>query len=280
MYVFETPGPVLLRVSLGAGLLSVEAAEVGRTEVELTALRDDAVTREALAEARVELTEEGGRPIVWIEAPRRKAGWRGIGRGPSIGARVRCPAGSDLDASTSHADVRADGSLGRVEVKTASGDVIVERAERTFDVVTASGDVAVSELGGSGSIKTASGDARVSLARGSLSINLVSGDAAVGEALASVGVNTVSGDVRLDAVSGGEVRVQSVSGDVRIGVRPDLRVWIDASSVSGSMRSELEPAEAPAPGEGEPVALRARTVSGDVEITRAERAAAPPGASR
>ena len=52
-------------------------------------------------------------------------------------------------------------------------------------------------------------------------------------------VSTTSGDVEVGSIGSGDVRVQSVSGDVRIGIGRGTRVWVDATSVSGTLESEL-----------------------------------------
>ena len=83
-------------------------------------------------------------------------------------------------------------------------------------------------------------------------------------------MNSVSGDVVLAAVLAGPVDVRTVSGDVRVGIRRGSTLWVDATSVSGSMQSELPMEDQPPAGpEGPLVELRARTVSGDVRIVRA-----------
>ena len=181
--------------------------------------------------------------------------------------RIRCPHGADAEVSTASADVATTGPLGDIEAKTASGDL-------AFDVVgscatTASGDVAAQEIIGHGEAKTASGDVLVRLGRGPLSLNLVSGDVVVNEAKAALSVATVSGDQEIGSVETGEVKLQSVSGDVRVGVRPGLKLWIDATSVSGSMTSELPMDEMVRPRRPAQIESRARTVSGDVRIVRA-----------
>jgi DUF4097 and DUF4098 domain-containing protein YvlB len=118
-------------------------------------------------------------------------------------------------------------------------------------------------------LNTASGDIEVGLAAGPLTANLVSGDARVLEARDTLSVNTVSGDQQIDASGGAPVRLQSVSGDVKIDVRPGLRLWIDAASVSGTVSSQLEASDV-VPDGAEPVGeLRIRTVSGDIGIGRA-----------
>ena len=58
--------------------------------------------------------------------------------------------------------------------------------------------------------------------------------------------------------------------DPRLTVRDGLALWIDAQSVSGSVTSDLDVGgdEGEAEG-GVRVELRARSVSGDIRITRA-----------
>jgi hypothetical protein len=264
---FETPGRVKLRIALGAGDVRVDAVESDRTEVELVALRSDEATRSAIAEATVEARDRGDRTEIVVELP-RKGGWAFLGRGPSVGVRVNCPLGADLEVSTASASVTATGRLGDVEAKTASGEL-------SFDVVasmrstTASGDVTVAEILGQGEAKTASGDVVVHAARGPLSLNLVSGDVVVADADAALSVATVSGDQQIGAVGAGQVKLQSVSGDVQVGVRPGKRIWLDATSVSGAMTSDLPLEDGPATGGDPEIELRARTVSGDVRIVRA-----------
>ncbi|MGL6278212.1 MAG: DUF4097 family beta strand repeat-containing protein, partial [Gaiella sp.] len=84
-------------------------------------------------------------------------------------------------------------------------------------------------------------------------------------------VESVSGDVTIDAAGGGDIRAQTVSGDVRIGVASGTAVWIDASSVSGDLESQLEVDDRPPEG-AEPDSpvyeLRVRTVSGDALLAR------------
>ena len=86
-------------------------------------------------------------------------------------------------------------------------------------------------------------------------------------------MTTVSGDVRVDAAGGGGMRVQAVSGDVHLAIKPGERLYIDASSVSGTMSSELGLDDAPPADSAAPVIeLRVRTVSGDLQIVRAAAA--------
>jgi DUF4097 and DUF4098 domain-containing protein YvlB len=164
--------------------------------------------------------------------------------------------------------VRGSGNFGDIVIKTASGDTFFEHVG-DFEVNSASGDVGVRRAGGSVTINTASGDIELGTVDGPVKANSMSGDVTVGLARNSLTAQTVSGDQEISAITTGEVRLNSVSGDVRVGVVSGVKLWIDASSVSGEMRSELEVGDLPPTDDAEVVQLRAKTVSGDVNIVRA-----------
>jgi DUF4097 and DUF4098 domain-containing protein YvlB len=105
---------------------------------------------------------------------------------------------------------------------------------------------------------------------GPVSTTLVSGDFAIKEAQADLSVKTVSGDQRIGSVRQGQIKLQSVSGDVRVGIRPGTRLHMDANSTSGDVSSELDVKDSPSDTpSGSEARLQAKTVSGDIEITRA-----------
>lgn len=276
MHAFDTPGQVRLRVRNADGLVSVDPSESGRTTVELEALRDDDATREAIERATVE--QNGDEITIEIGTGGKGFGgaafgvgaaWISFGRTPTVGVRIRCPEGADLDCTAASADTSATGWLGRVEVKTASGDVSVEHVAG-LRVQSASGDVRAATVDGEARLQTVSGDARVRTVTGPATVTLVSGDFAIDDAQSDLSAKSVSGNLRIGAIQQGEIKLQSVSGDVRVGVRPGTRLRIDANSTSGAVSSELDvkdaPSETPATREAR---LEVKTVSGDIEITRA-----------
>ena len=264
MHRFDTPELPRLRVRVPAGMVTVEAGDSGETTVELKPLRNDEATRDAIERATVE--QHGDRIVVEIG----KAGWGIFGRSPQIGVHVRCPHGTSLECDTASADVVSTGRLGDVEVKTASADITLAHVAGTLSANSASGDVRVDELDGDGRVNTVSGDAQVGAVRGELAANTVSGDVELGELHRSVTVQSVSGDQRLRSIRAGEIQLKSVSGDVAVGVLMGTRLFIDANSTSGDVRSELDVGDAPAAGgNGSEASLRVKTVSGDIAVTRA-----------
>lgn len=270
MHAFDTPGRPRLRVRNPSGLISVEAVETDRTTVELEALRDDEVTREAIAKSTVELNgnevlvEVGGGMGFGIGSA-----WISFGRSPQVGVKIVCPVGAELDCSTAAADVSATGRLGEVQVKTAAGDVSVEHVAE-LRVQSASGDVRAGSVGGEARIQTVSGDVRLASVAGPANVTLVSGDLAIDEAQSDLSGKSVSGELRVGAIREGQIKLQSVSGDVRLGVRPGTRLRIDATSTSGDISSEFDVKDRPSEeSSGSEARLQIKTVSGDVEIIRA-----------
>jgi DUF4097 and DUF4098 domain-containing protein YvlB len=259
---FATPAPPRLRIRLAAGEITIEPSDVDETTIDLEPLRDDEATRDAIERATVE--QHGDEIVVEVE----KSGWGLFSRSAKVALRVRCPHGTSVDCNTASADISASGRLGDVTVKTASGDVGLAHVGQ-LAVTTASGDVRVEELQAGGRINTVSGDTRIGGVRGELSANSVSGDVELGQVDDSVSVQSVSGDQRLRAIRAGDVKLTSVSGDVEVGVLVGTRLFIDASSTSGDVRSELEVGNEPAAeGEGPEAQLRAKTVSGDIAVMR------------
>lgn len=267
MTTFEPSGPVAVKVTLAGGEVTVNASELPGVEVELVPQRDNEPTRKLIAEARVEMVEIGGRHEVIVNLG--KANGFTMGRGPRVRVRVRCPRGSDMSVRSSSADVEATGLLGFVEVKTASGEVSLEDV-RSAQIATASGDVEVRESDQGLNMRTLSGDVTVGRCGGALAVNVVSGDLSVAEAAAGFQVATVSGDVRIRSAGGGPMQIVSVSGDVHLAIKPGESLYVDASSLSGDLSSELElETTASAASESQVRDLSIRTVSGDVEIVRA-----------
>jgi hypothetical protein len=270
MHVFETPGSVSLQVKLPSGRVLVTTADEPRTTVEVVAVGRRG--QDAIDEIDVTMEERLGRYVVKIEQKDRfRWGPIQITWGGDFECRIACPPGSDLDLSGGSTDIRADGDLGEVAIRTASGDIRLETVLRDLVVKTASGDIDVVSAEASASLVTVSGDVVLGSADASLTARSVSGDVTIDRASGELGVSTTSGDVDVRAVSGGELRVQTVSGDVRVGITRGTRTWIDATSVSGRLESELgiEDHE-PAADDAVPVVpLHVKTVSGDVTVARA-----------
>lgn len=270
MQVFDTPGNVSLRVRLPSGRVVVTTADEPQTLVELVSLGRRG--GDALQEIDVRAEERHGGHIVTVEQlPRFRWGPIQISWDDAVEARITCPPGTDLELTAGSTDLRVDGELGKVTVKTASGDVRLERVRGPMTVKTASGDIVVGTVALDSSLTTVSGELEVRSLEGALTARSVSGDVRIHLVRAPLGLSTTSGDIEIDCVEAGEVRAQTISGDARVGVAQGTRVWIDAASVSGDLVSELGLEDEPAGGEAVTpvVPLHVKTVSGDVSIVRA-----------
>src|SRR6266498_1408693 len=240
---FPTPGPLTLSIRIPAGTVELEAAETDETRVEVERLRGEL----APDEVRVELRDRGGRQEVMVHAERTGLLRR---RDAKYRVSIRTPLGADVDLDVASADVAGNGTFGSVDVKTASGDVVF------------------GEVQGAARVKTGSGDVELTAVGGEVRVDDASGDVTVGEAGADAIVRSASGSVAVGRAAG-DVRVSTASGDIEVGVRAGSKVFIDAKSMSGEMRSELEVTDSPPGSNGTNLELRAMTMSGDVTIKRA-----------
>ena len=265
---FEVAGPAELEIRLASGDITIDPTTDGCVEVELTAYDDE--SQRLIDEALVELRESHGRPQLIVDVPHK----RGFNLGQMFGrqgitCRIRCPEGSGVNAKTKSADLVAHGVLGGLNVQSASGDLEADRVTGGVNVKNASGDVTIREAGDGVNVQTASGDVDIEVVHGPINVNSASGDVSIGEAYDNVNVNTVSGDQDHGGVMRGTVSAHSVSGDVSIAVRRGSKVFLDCTTVSGDTSSELELSGDVPDGDGPLVEIRAKTVSGDIRITRA-----------
>jgi DUF4097 and DUF4098 domain-containing protein YvlB len=261
---FETPGEVTLDLSLRAGDIELEAVEGTTTEVELTASGDSEDARRLLESARIE--QRGDRVVVSVPKP----GILGFLRDLDLRLTVRSPHGAHVRAETASATLRGRGRFGSLDARTASGDVQLDAVAGNAKAKTASGDVDVDEVGGDADVATASGDVAFGRVAGEAVVRTASGDVRIREGGRGVTVSTASGDQRVEGVVAGGVTLKSASGDIEVGIAKGSSVWVDARSMSGETRSELELGDRePAADDAPFVELHAMTMSGDVSVVRA-----------
>jgi len=274
MPVFETPGSVSLQIKLPSGRVEVTTVDEPRTTVEVVSGRRGS---DAVDDVEIRLNERHGGHVVTIER-RDQLRWGPIqiSWGGDIEVRITCPPGTDIDFSGGSSDLRVDGDLGAVSARTASGDIKLDGVRGKLQAKTASGDLRVGSAESGGSVNTVSGDLFVERVDETLTARTISGDVRIGDLNAPLTLGTTSGDVDIRSVSAGEIRVQTVSGDVRVAIARGTLVWIDATSVSGDLESQIGMADSVPDGEGEEsgevVPLHVKTVSGDVQIVHAAEA--------
>jgi DUF4097 and DUF4098 domain-containing protein YvlB len=174
---------------------------------------------------------------LWVIAPNHA----------SLTASVALPEGSSCTVHTASADVRCSGHLGALDIHTASGDVSAKRVTGVADIVTASGDVRIAEAA-------------------EIRAKTASGDISLGQTTGPVSVHTASGDVRIAQASGSRTEATATSGDITVAVPAGAGVYLDLWTLSGTVRSELDPAEETGAAD---ITLTCRSISGDVRLSRA-----------
>ncbi len=267
MTTFETPGTLVLDLSVPAGKIQLSASATGTTEVELDPVHDNDATRGMIERSTVELRPRGDGHELVVEVPSERGFGIRFGRASEVLLRVRCPKGARVKVRSRSADIEARGSFGRTDVRTFSGNIEWESIDGDGALHSTSGDVHIGSVSGGLDVKTVSGDAEIGSVGGDLKVDAVSGDVSVDGVEGSVSSKTVSGDQRL-TVAEGKVALVSVSGDLEARVRPGSRVFVDANAVSGEVSSELELSGTGVSGTGPLVEIRARSVSGDIRINR------------
>lgn len=236
----------------------------------------DIVAAPGTTTARLEVRELTGPPltVTWsdralkIEQMRDSEGqvWGllksllggGVGERPRARLTLTLPDDTAVSVKTVSADVLSGGSHGNVSVYTVSGGVTLDRPTGAVDVATVSGDVECASPSGELKVKTVSGGVTVQDAvLRTTRLNSVSGrmilDLRHGPTL--VTANTVSGElsIRLPAGSGFDATVGSASGHVVVDGEPLIEDGKRGGHRYTGDRS---------------VAIKARTVSGDLVVLR------------
>jgi hypothetical protein len=165
-----------------------------------------------------------------------------------------------------------------IVVETSSGDLSGEDLAGEQRFHTVSGDIDLIRISGAVSIESASGDVDL-MAAGVLRLKArtVSGDLAVrAGVLAEVSAATTSGDLAVagELAPDGTHRVETVSGDAVLALAGGAR--IEVSTVTGDVKADgphrterTDGQRVIVVGDGR-ATLVARTMSGDVHVTRAK----------
>jgi DUF4097 and DUF4098 domain-containing protein YvlB len=271
MTTYDTPQKVRLDLSVAAGAIELQTEERATTTIELEPISGDA---QALIDAtELDCKEESGGHRLRVHVPTHKNLRQMFGRGGSVRIRVLAPEGASVEATTASADITLAGTLGAVDVKTASGDIAATEATAdTMRIKTASGDVRFGRSLSKADVGSASGTITLGETSGSAEAQTASGDVTVEHANGAVRAATMSGDVFLGALSEGAVDAKSMSGNVVMDVVPGVRVWMDLSTLSGHAQSDLDDG-GDAKGDAQ-LTLKASSKSGDVRVRRSTGAAA------
>jgi len=289
MAVFETPGPIAADIEVQVGVVHLIASERGDTVVVVNASNPaKKLDVEAAEKTVVEMT----RNRLTVITP-KPAGLGGLllGRYGSVDVTVELPEGSAVDLTNGYGDVRADGSFGKVFVKTGAGDIDVDQTTASRLVsgagrlslgrsngnaeVTTAGDMEIGRVAGEAAIKNLNGKTRVGEVVGPLRVRSANGDIFVDRAEADVSAKTANGNVELGEVLSGSVSLDTSSGSISVGLASGTAAWVDARTQYGRVYHDLKSGDRPE--EGNKVEIRARTSFGDIRIHRSEETTSQRG---
>lgn len=260
---FPATEPIDLLIEVVAGSVRIAAGQTETVSVDVRPTESGQHGDDLADAVRVDFADDR----LEIVEPRRRH--TRIHFDGGLDVSVTLPAGSHCSVSTATADVKASGELGSLTARTASGAILADAVTGEVDLNTASGKVRIYDAGSRVSANSASGAIEIGRAGGDLDVNNVSGKVEIGRAEADASVNTASGRVRVGSLARGQAEIVTVSGEVKVGVAKGTGVYLDMSSLSGRVTSELEPSEA---SDQTDLRLLCRSVSGAIKVGRAELA--------
>jgi len=236
----------------------------GEDEVRLEATRhgfgwNGSAAEDALAGVEVVTSQRGDTLTIEVRRPPTFGGF--VGRSPHADLRLSLPTGVVVEAQTVSGEIAAEGLRGDATLGTVSGEIDTEGTEGALSLNTTSGDAEVSDHRGplvansiSGDIsasgdladphvETVSGDVRLEGVRGRVQIDTISGEISVRAARDAVlSLESTSGDIEVDGglAASEESRINNISGDVRLALPAGGNLRVDAGTISGELRAELE----------------------------------------
>jgi DUF4097 and DUF4098 domain-containing protein YvlB len=228
-----------ITVSRGSG--NAAAIEVVKT----ARAASDADAQAMLKLVRVEINERGNRVEVRTTYPDRQQ--RGERRNINVSTAytVTAPAGARVVARSISGNIRVTDIQGELVLDTTSGNVEVTNAARVTTAKTVSGNVTLTRVRAESGIEAFSISGNVTLrdveAR-RLSLNSISGNVNIESASCErVEAQTMSGNVVFGGrlAPRGRYDLKSHSGDVRLRLEGDTGFELDASTFSGTIRSDL-----------------------------------------
>ncbi len=238
----------------------VELVTDGSVEVLATPADDvrvERTSRTAWQDPDYTVAESADRLVVT-----HRCGWRWAGV-CSTSLAVELPEGTDLVVRSADGDVRAEGAVGAVTLRTWSGHVEVVGARGAVEARTSDGDVTVRDAAGAVEARSTSGHVDVANAAGRVAAGTSDGDVRVRDAGDDTEATSLSGHVAVDGVDGSAV-ARTSDGDVTV------------AGVTGDVTARTLSGHATVHGTGEPVALEISTLDGRQTVD----APTDPAASR
>lgn len=194
-----------------------------------------------LSQLRVEVTQVGNRVEVRTFYP-RSTGGRGLSA--EVDYTIVVPQSTAVAVKTISGDLSVIGVRGEVRMESTSGDVEVAGTPNLVVAKTISGDVRAKDISASTlTLGTVSGSVIASALKvRALDCGSISGDVQLSDLqVERLTAKTINGDIDFDGIlaRGGRYEFNAHSGDVRLVLANVSGFELDASTFSGSIRSDF-----------------------------------------
>jgi hypothetical protein len=229
--------------------------------------------RELLGLVEVDVVERGGRSEVRTRYPGRERRGNRRNFNVSVAFNLTAPEATRVSVNSISGNITARDIKGDLAFETISGDIRVSNAGRIPKAKTVSGNVEISDtsLQGAMDAATISGTLTLRQVRADrLDLGSVSGDVVIQDvACERVHAQSISGSVRLlgGLHPGARYDLGSHSGEIRVVVSGKVGFDLEASSFSGSVRSDVPLTNQASDGNGRRGQRSLRGTSGDGSAT-------------
>jgi DUF4097 and DUF4098 domain-containing protein YvlB len=204
--------------------------------------------QELLQLVQVEITDRAGRTEIRTKYPNTDE-LKGSNRrnfNVSVSYAIAVPQNARVTAKSISGNLSARDVRGEIVLETISGDVQIANAGRIASAKTVSGDLEISgtEIEGALDASTISGDLRLRKVRANrMDLGSVSGNVMLEDLECDrVSAHAISGNVVYGGAlaHGGRYELASHSGEVRMTIGSGTGFEVNASSFSGTVRSEFD----------------------------------------
>ncbi len=240
-----------IQITILAGDISVTRGSGDDATIEVlkrSRARTADEARQMLDLVQVDVTERNGHVEVRTRYPRGDEFRRDDGRrnmNVSVDLAITAPAGTRIFAHSVAGDMKATGITGDLSFETVSGDLTISGASRITSAKSVSGDITITDTEADGTIEANSVSGTVTLRKAKVrgvDLGSVSGDIVVEDvACERADLHSFSGNVEFGGsfASSGRYEMKSHSGNIRLTLAGTTGFDVEASTFSGTVRSDL-----------------------------------------
>ncbi len=253
-------------------MITAGTGNEARLEVVKTARASEEEARELFELVQVDIVERDNRADVstrYLQADALRRGMRRTNGGVSVAYNVTVPAGTRLRANSVSGSITATGVTGEATFESVSGSIQVVKGGRVASAKSISGSVEVVDTEMDSTFQASSASGSVTLRRVKarrLDLSSISGNVLLEDVDATaIEAQTVSGNARFRGAlaRNARYRLRSHSGNVQVEVTGGSGFAVNATSFSGSVRSDFPIETQQAAGGRGPRTQALRGVHGD-----------------